>query len=706
MSTSWSLVRVVATMALRNVWASRMKAAVTGTIIFWGALLVVFGAALTQSIDRGMKASVVDSITGDIQVYSALSKDELELIDTTTYEGPDLADLDCAALRRVLAGVPNIGKVVPMAVGGAAVPSPNTIDVALEKLRDLEREAAERGSPDAAAIAQVKSRVHGIITFLRENERDTGLLQGQGSAAQQSALTQALAPDFWRDFERDPFAHLEFLENQVAPLVPDSDMMFLHYVGVDPRAFRAAFPRMRIVDGGEIPAGRRGFLFAKSNYEEQLKLKLAYRLDKIKRARDERGATIAGSGELQRYVAQNASELREILLQLDDTAAARFRSLLQGELGSHEQDLRSLLSDFFTTNDQNFDARYRFFYERLAPSLQLYRLRIGDTLVIKSFTKAGYLASTSLRVYGTFEFAGLERSPLAAHVHLMDLVSFRELAGASVDEQAGDLRALEQEMHAKPVTRENVEEQLFGERAVAENAAANSPEKEQKVTSPAEPEPHARAERRQALADRPYDPSELERGTVSSAAVFVRNPADIRRTMAAIEAAGRSAGLPLKAIPWQRASGLVGQFVITMESVLYVSVLVIFLTSLVIINNSLVMATLERVTEIGTLRAIGMQAPFILWMIVLEALVQGVLFGAAGAGSGALLVMLVERYGIPAPNDMSYFFFSGPRLRPTLTGADFAGALVLVLMVSVASALYPAYLAMKVSPRQAMQESE
>jgi len=705
MSTWWTLIRVVATMALRNVWASRMKTAVTGTIIFWGALLVVFGASLTQSIDRGMKASVVDSITGDIQVYSALSKDELELIDTTTYEGPDLADLDCMALRKVLDSVPNVRKVVPMAVGGAAVPSPNTIDVALERLRDLERTAVESGSPDTAAIEQSKSKVRGIISFLREDKRDTSLLQGQANTSQHSALSHALAPEFWQNFARDPFAHLEFLENQVAPLVPDSDMLFLHYVGVDPAAFRAAFPRMRIADGGEIPAGKRGFLFAKSNYEEQLKLKVAYRLDKIKRARDERGATIAGSGELQRYVAQNSAELREILLQLDETAAARFRSLLQRELGSRSDELRLLLAAFFETNDENFDTRYRFFYERLAPSLQLYRLRIGDTLVIKSFTKAGYLASTSLRIYGTFEFAGLERSPLAAHVHLMDLVSFRELAGASVDEQAGELSALEAEMHAKQVTRENVEEQLFGARAEEENAAPSAPEAHEAAT-PVEPSPGAPVERRQALADRPYDPVELEHGMVSSAAVFVQNRAEIPNTMAAIEAAGRRSGLPLKAVPWQKASGLVGQFVLTMEGVLYVSVLVIFLTSLVIINNSLVMATLERVPEIGTLRAIGTQAPMIVAMIVLEALVQGVLFGAAGAGAGALLVLFVERHGIPAPNDMSYFFFSGPRLYPTLTGADFAGALSLVLAVSVASALYPAYLAMKVSPRQAMQETE
>ena len=41
-------------------------------------------------------------------------------------------------------------------------------------------------------------------------------------------------------------------------------------------------------------------------------------------------------------------------------------------------------------------------------------MRIGDTLTIKAFTRSGYVQSVNLRVYGTFEFTGLEKSALAA----------------------------------------------------------------------------------------------------------------------------------------------------------------------------------------------------------------------------------------------------------------------------------------------------
>ena len=48
-------------------------------------------------------------------------------------------------------------------------------------------------------------------------------------------------------------------------------------------------------------------------------------------------------------------------------------------------------------------------YRELAPSLELYRVRVGDSLTIKAFTKSGYVQSANLKVYGTFAFKGLEK---------------------------------------------------------------------------------------------------------------------------------------------------------------------------------------------------------------------------------------------------------------------------------------------------------
>ena len=42
------------------------------------------------------------------------------------------------------------------------------------------------------------------------------------------------------------------------------------------------------------------------------------------------------------------------------------------------------------------------------------------------------------------------------------------------------------------------------------------------------------------------------------------------------------------------------------------------------------MATLQRVREIGTMRAIGAQRSFVLCLVLLETLLLGLSFGAAG----------------------------------------------------------------------------
>ena len=118
------------------------------------------------------------------------------------------------------------------------------------------------------------------------------------------------------------------------------------------------------------------------------------------------------------------------------------------------------------------------------------------------------------------------------------------------------------------------------------------------------------------------------------------------------------------------------------------------------------MATLERMAEIGTLRAIGAQRRFLLGMLVVETLAVGGLFGGVGAALGVGVLAILRAVGIPASNDTLYFLFSGPRLYPGFSPGNVAIALAIVFLVSGASSIYPGLLAMRVSPRQAMQSDE
>jgi hypothetical protein len=533
--------------------------------------------------------------------------------------------------------------------------------------------------------------------------------------ADAAAVARAASDGFWRDFDKDPFDSLEFLENKIATQAADADLLFLNYVGTDFQAFQKSFDRMKIVEGTMVPPGKRGFLFAKNVYEDQLKLKAARRLDKIKEGVDQQGETIATDPDLQRMVRENVSQVREILLQLDAAKTADFRAKLQRELGSQESDVGKLLAAFFQTDDHNIHERYDFFYKELAPSLEMYRVRIGDVLTIKAFTRSGYVQSVNVPVYGTFEFQGLEKSTLAGALNLMDMVSFRELYGFMSGEKLAEIQALQKEAGARDVSRENAEAELFG---AGSETAAPEPKKEpprhiEATTTPGvAPVKHDLGEslggklQREEARSRVFPPGEVEQGVVLNAAVIVKDPKKIKETIAAIEAQGKADGLSLKAIDWQQAAGLIGQFVNVTRMVLYVAILIIFLIALVIINNALVMATLERVKEIGTLRAIGAQRRFILAMLVIESIVVGLIFGGLGAGLGAAIVALVGKIGIPATSDVLFFFFSGPRLHPFIGTSNIVAAFIIVLLVSAFSSFYPAWIAMRVTPRQAMAEEE
>ncbi|MGB8295893.1 MAG: FtsX-like permease family protein, partial [Polyangia bacterium] len=651
--------------------------------------------------------SVIGSVAGHIQVYSAKSKDELTVMGGMNMESPDLTPIDdFAALHRMLLGVPNIKAVVPMGLSAAMVTAGNTVDVVLERLRDLARRKLA-GQDVQVAYESEKDHVRQIITVLSGDIDNVRKIQNEKAIAQEDldAVAKAASPQLWADFDRDPYPVLEFLENRIAPLASDADMLFLRYLGTDTDAFAKSFDRMKIVDGKAIPRGQRGFLFSKWVYEQQVKLKTALRMDRINDGINKRSKTIAGSEELQRWIKQNTTEVKEVMLQLDGQKTASFRRLLQGELVSQETDVAKLLAEFFRVDDANFARRYRFFYDQLAPMLELYRVRVGDMLTIKSFTKSGYVQSVKLRVYGTFVFEGLEDSHIAGELNLMDMVSFRELYGSLTPEREREVQEIKAEAGMKEVARDQAEAELFGKPDVGETASAGS------VRHPVdEAEAALRSlagrQQREDRATRPYDPAQLEQGDVLNAAVIVEDPRRISQTIKDIEAAGAKAGIPLHAITWQKASGLVGQFVTMIRAVLYISVLIIFAVALVIINNALVMATLERMPEIGTLRAVGAQRRFLLGMLLVESLAVGVLFGSLGALLGAGIVGVIHAVGIPAANDILYFLFSGPRLHPSLSPANVIISLGIVLVVSAISSIYPGLLAMRVSPRQAMQSDD
>lgn len=705
-------VRILLRIAFRNLTAAPVRTAILGAIVLVGSMIVVVGSSILDSIDRGMRTSIQGSLGGHVQVYDARSEGALELYGGLRGESLLEPIEDFSKVKETLEKVPNVRQVVPMGIDQAFVSTPTTFDAAVEKLReDVRRlEDGDRGPERMRSYQAHVAHVRRMLALLGQDltaaraiaDLDSREIKGRRDEYQ--SVGKAATDEFWARFEQDRYGGLEYLENRVAPVAMENAFTFIRYVGTDPEAFFQAFPLAEVREGERIPPGRRGVLVGKQFAEEWLKLKNARRLDQIKDQRDRRGKRIANDEELQRWVRENRSGIREILLQLDplqaDALAGALRAALHAPAG---EELEPLLQRLFVATDDDFDEKFRVFYEVVAPRIRLYKINVGDTITVKAPSKSGYFSSVNVKVYGFLTFRGIEKSGIAGMMSVMDLMSFRDLYGYMTKEKAEEIRRLKATMGAKDVERESAEAELFGSAPAAPAEGRAATIDEGKLLAGA----GKRAGQGNGVApeDRTYDREELERGVALNAALILDDsrPLAIRRTMKGVEDASAKAGLGLKVVDWQSASGLVGQFVTLLRLVLFTAVVIFFAIALVVINNAMVMATLQRVKEIGTLRAIGTQRRFVVAMLLVEITTVGVVFGLAGAVLGGVVVAAIRvAGGIPAVTDLLYFVFSGPALFPTLGRGPVAVSLAIVILVAILSALYPAYIAMKVTPVEAM----
>ena len=159
-------------------------------------------------------------------------------------------------------------------------------------------------------------------------------------------------------------------------------------------------------------------------------------------------------------------------------------------------------------------------------------------------------------------------------------------------------------------------------------------------------------------------------------------------------------------VGWSSAAGFLGKFIDFFRLLLVAVVGAFGFFALIVVTIGMTIATLQRTTTIGTMRAIGAQRPFVLGMVMTETVMLALSFGAVGAVVGSLFVKWLHYRGIPAFRDELYFFFSGPVLRPELTASGIVLAVVVTLVVSVLAVIFPLVLATRIQPIVAMQASE
>lgn len=135
----------------------------------------------------------------------------------------------------------------------------------------------------------------------------------------------------------------------------------------------------------------------------------------------------------------------------------------------------------------------------------------------------------------------------------------------------------------------------------------------------------------------------------------------------------------------------------------------IVLISLIGISNTILMAAFERVNEIGMMGAMGMKRGEIVKLFVLEGTMIGLLGSIVGCLLGALLIgCWMVPYGIDFSAFMREMGPIGYRTTGKFVGTwhliMFPVAFVFGLIVSALTSLYPAFIASRIEPSEALRK--
>ncbi|MDY0071711.1 MAG: ABC transporter permease [Thauera sp.] len=142
-------------------------------------------------------------------------------------------------------------------------------------------------------------------------------------------------------------------------------------------------------------------------------------------------------------------------------------------------------------------------------------------------------------------------------------------------------------------------------------------------------------------------------------------------------------------VPWQELADFYNKTSALFKKQVGVIRTIIALIIVLAISNTMSMAVMERMSEIGTMMALGTRQRGILTMFVLEGVILGVLGAALGVVLGTGLALLLSAIGIPMPASpgMAWGYEAG-----VLISIDnIVVAAGIALLTTLLASLYPAW---------------
>lgn len=160
----------------------------------------------------------------------------------------------------------------------------------------------------------------------------------------------------------------------------------------------------------------------------------------------------------------------------------------------------------------------------------------------------------------------------------------------------------------------------------------------------------------------------------------------------------------LEILTWQEMAPNLVRSIAIVDTMMYVSFFIIFITVIFSIANTLVMAIMERFREIGVMKSIGTEPRMIFFMVVFESMLLGIIGLVFGIAAGCTAMAILSIGGI----DLSVYaqtlraIGSGSIIYPSVRAFDVFMTTIIVLFTTICASIVPARKAARIEPVKAL----
>jgi ABC-type lipoprotein release transport system permease subunit len=160
----------------------------------------------------------------------------------------------------------------------------------------------------------------------------------------------------------------------------------------------------------------------------------------------------------------------------------------------------------------------------------------------------------------------------------------------------------------------------------------------------------------------------------------------------------------LEILPWMDLSTGMRMMIEMMDTYTLIIVGIILIALLFSIINTMLMAVLERVKEIGMLMSIGMSKPKVFSMILFETVCLTFLGAPLGLFLSFLSIAYFGSIGIDLGTDVYSEMGYANIIYPSLRYADYINVSAMVIIMAIIASIYPAIKALRLKPVEAIRK--